>query len=93
MSYVYRFIDKDYRCLYVGFSDRENIYARMGDHFSSKGHLPKECYDSVARIDYKEYPNRSWGLRAETLYIHEYNPKYNTSKKRGNKKPTKVHKW
>ena len=75
MSYVYRFIDGKGNIIYVGKT--VNINNRMQQHFSDKGHLPKECYNSVAKIEYQKYKTESDSLIMETYYITKYSPKYN----------------
>ena len=74
MSYVYRFIDGKGNIIYVGKT--VNINNRMQQHFSN-GHLPKECYKSVALIEYQKYKTESDSLVMETYYITKYSPKYN----------------
>ena len=49
---------------------------RMQSHFT-KGHLPKECYRAVAKIEYQKYKTESDSLIMETYYITKYSPKYN----------------
>jgi excinuclease UvrABC nuclease subunit len=75
MSYVYRFIDGKGNIIYIGKT--VNINNRMQQHFSDKGHLPKECYNSVAKIEYQKYKTESDSLIMETYYITKYSPKYN----------------
>lgn len=75
MSCVYRFIDGKGNIIYVGKT--VNINNRMQQHFSDKGHLPKECYNSVAKIEYQKYKTESDSLIMETYYITKYSPKYN----------------
>ena len=74
MSYVYRFIDGKGNIIYVGKT--VNMDNRMQSHFT-KGHLPKECYRSVAKIEYQKYKTESDSLIMETYYITKYSPKYN----------------
>lgn len=74
MSYVYRFIDGKGNIIYVGKT--VDINNRMQQHFSN-GHLPKECYNSVAKIEYQKYKTESDSLIMETYYITKYSPKYN----------------
>lgn len=90
MSYIYRMIDKNYNCLYLGYTGREFLSSRMDEHFSSRGHLPKECYDSVARIDCRYFENDYLAKRNEVKHIKRYDPVYNTVHKRNNKKPMKI---
>ena len=75
MSYVYRFIDGKGNIIYVGKT--VNINNRIQQHFSNKGHLSKECYNSVAKIEYQKYKTESDSLIMETYYITKYSPKYN----------------
>ena len=74
MSYVYRFIDGKGNIIYVGKT--VNINSRMQQHFSN-GHLPKECYNAVCRIEYQKHKTESDALIMETYYITKYSPKYN----------------
>ena len=73
--YVYRFIDCEGNIIYFGKT--VNIDLRMQQHFSDKGHLPKECYRSVAKIEYQKHKTESDALIMETYYITKYSPKYN----------------
>lgn len=74
MAFVYRFIDSDRKVIYYGKT--VNLDTRIHNHFT-KGHLPQECYKSVARIEYQKYKTESDALIMETYYITKYNPKYN----------------
>ena len=73
--YVYRFLDGYGNIIYFGKT--VNIDLRMQQHFSDKGHLPKECYNSVAKIEYQKYKTESDSLIMETYYITKYSPKFN----------------
>ena len=74
MAYVYRFIDIRGNVIYYGKTlDMQN---RMKNHFT-KVHLPKECYQSVAKIEYQKYKTESDALIMETYFITKYSPKYN----------------
>ena len=75
MAYVYRFIDCEGNVIYFGKT--VNIDLRMGQHFSDKGHLSKQCYNSVAKIEYQKYKTESDSLIMETYYITKYSPKFN----------------
>lgn len=46
MYYVYKFLDKNDNILYVGKA--KELLRRLNGH----NHLPKECYDSVEKIEY-----------------------------------------
>ena len=74
MAYVYRFLDSTGNIIYIGKT--VNMDNRMQSHFT-KGHLPKECYRSVAKIEYQKYKTESDSLIMETYYITKYSPKYN----------------
>ena len=75
VSYCYRFKDINGNVIYVGKT--VDINKRMAQHFGGKGHLDKECYKSVARIEYQKYKTESDALIYETYYITKYSPKYN----------------
>ena len=79
MAYIYRFIDCDNNIIYVGKTS-QTLDKRMGQHFT-KGHLSKECYSSIARIEYQKYKTESDALVMETYYITKYDPKYNKLQK------------
>lgn len=90
MSYVYRFINKQNDCIYVGYTS-QHIATRIGSHLSSRGHLPQECYDEIYRIDYREYKDDYSARRDEVRYIQRYDPTYNTMhKRRKNVRPRKI---
>ena len=74
MAYTYRFIDKYGNVIYIGKT--VNMDLRMQSHFN-KGHLPKECYNSVCRIEYQKHKTESDALIMETYYITKYSPKFN----------------
>ena len=80
MSYVYRFIDEKGNIIYVGKT--VNINNRMQQHFSDKGHLPKECYREVAKIECIKWATKSDAQIMEVYYINKYKPKYNKQDKR-----------
>lgn len=76
--YVYRFIDTKNRVLYVGKT--VDMGRRMKAHFT-KGHLPKECYNSVAKIDCMKFKTEVDSLIAETYFINLYKPPFNKQNK------------
>jgi excinuclease UvrABC nuclease subunit len=79
MAYVYRFKDINNNIIYVG-KTAQTLDRRISQHLT-KGHLPKECYRNIARIEYQKYKTESDSLVMETYYITKYNPKYNTLQK------------
>ena len=79
MAYIYRFIDCDNNIIYIGKTS-QTLDKRISQHFT-KGHLPKECYSSIARIEYQKYKTESDALIMETYYITKDNPRYNKLQK------------
>lgn len=77
--YLYKFLDNKNQVIYVGKT--ENIKNRMMTHFTSSGHLPKECYQSVANILYTEFNSGVDMDIYEIYYINKYKSKYNTESK------------
>ena len=71
----YRFIDTMGKIIYVGSA--KNIDRRIHSHFSKSGHLPKKCYDSVARIEVCKCQDYATALAFEIYAISKYVPKYN----------------
>ena len=74
-SYVYRFIDGNKKVIYVGKTN--NLDKRYVQHFSKNGHLSKDCYNSVWKIEYIKVDSEINALLLETYYINKYRPKYN----------------
>jgi len=54
---------------------------RMNQHFT-KGHLPKECYSSVAKIECIKWKTKSDAQVMEVYFINKYKPKFNKQDKR-----------
>ena len=75
MAYIYRFIDSNNNIIYVGKTS-QTLDKRIGQHFT-RGHLPKQCYSCIARIEYQKYKTESDSLIMETYYITKYSPRYN----------------
>lgn len=73
-SYVYRFLNSNLEPIYVGKTN--NLDRRFKQHFT-KGHLPKECYDSVYSMEYIKVNSELNALLLETFYINKYRPLYN----------------
>lgn len=74
MAYVYRFLDTAYNTIYVGKT--VNIDRRIKDHFT-RGHLARECYDSVKVIEYIKVNTEADSLLVEQYFINKYHPRYN----------------
>ena len=49
---------------------------RIGQHFE-KGHLPKKCYKSIARIECIKWETKSDAQVMEVYFINKYHPIYN----------------
>ena len=79
LAYIYRFIDSNSNIIYVGKTS-QTLDKRIGQHFT-RGHLSRECYSSIARIEYQRYQTESDALIMETFYITKYNPKFNKLQK------------
>lgn len=67
MYYVYRFLDESENIIYVGKS-KQNLEQRFRGH----GHLPKQCYDLVHKIEFIECPTESDMSIKEIYYINKY---------------------
>ena len=79
---VYMFVRKNGEILYVGKSKR--LRKRLTEeHFTEKGHLPKECYNLTRRgkIIYHIFETEKEMSMAEIYFINKYMPKYNTDSK------------
>lgn len=74
-SYVYRFIDKNEKIIYIGKTN--NLDRRYKQHFNGYGHLSDSCYKSVWKIEYIKLDNEINALLLETYYINKYRPFYN----------------
>ena len=75
MAYTYRFVDANENIIYVGYTG-QSMAKRIGQHFE-KGHLPKKCYKSIARIDYIKWDTKSDAQVMEVYFINKYHPIYN----------------
>lgn len=75
LAYVYRFKDVYDKVIYVGYTG-QTLDKRIGQHFE-KGHLPRTCYNSIAKIEYIKYPTKSDAMIMETYFINKYKPTYN----------------
>ena len=70
--YVYRFLDKENKILYVG--QTTNMNSRMKAHFI---YQRKEYADKIEKVEYKEYDYRNEMSIYEIYYINKFVPKYN----------------
>lgn len=70
--YVYRFIDKNKKVIYVG-KTKQTLRTR----FYSHNHLPNECYQKVWYIEYIECPTEADMSMKEIYYINQEHSKGN----------------
>lgn len=75
MAYVYRFVDVDEKCSYVGYTG-QTLDKRISQHME-KGHLDKSCYNSIHKIEYKKYKTKADAQIFEVYYINKFKPRYN----------------
>ena len=78
--YVYKFIDKNDRCLYVGQTN--DLSRRIGQHLSLKsGKFNKNLIKDIKRIEYIKVDNRVVARQFEIYYINKYKPSLNRADK------------
>lgn len=76
----YRFLDTLERVVYVGSA--KNIDRRLKSHFGGKqGHLGKDVYDQVARVEICKCEDYPTALALEQYLINKYKPRYNSKDK------------
>ena len=79
----YKFMNDNAKVIYIGKS--KNISKRLSSHFrGKKGHLPKEVYDSTAKIEIIKTPDHATALALEQYLINKYKPRYNKIDKEHN---------
>ena len=78
----YRFINEYGKVIYAGSA--KNIDRRVHSHFSKSGHLPKECYQSVAIVEVTKTESYGKALDLEQYLINKYKPHYNKRDKSHN---------
>jgi len=78
-NFLYRFLNTQGVIIYVGKT--QNIENRMKTHFSSEGHLPKSCYEDVAKIEYIELHNKVEMDILELYFINKWKPFFNKKDK------------
>ena len=76
--YVYRFMDKNNKVLYVGRT--HDLKRRLRSHLSN-GHLPTDCYSSIYKIEYMMLENFADMALYEVYMINKFCPEYNTQDK------------
>lgn len=79
----YRFLDTLENVIYVGSA--KNIDRRLRSHFNGKqGHLGKEVYNQVARVEVCKCADYPTALALEQYLINKYKPRYNSKDKARN---------
>lgn len=73
MGFLYKFIDKSNDIIYIGKTDKNNIYERLRNH----NHLVQSCYKEIDKIFYSQCDNLSDLAILEPYFINIYHPKYN----------------
>lgn len=74
---VYKFLNDYNDVLYIGKT--VNINQRMFTHFGNSGHLGKDKYDQVTKIEYIICENNADMSIKEIYFINRYKPPFNTS--------------
>ena len=77
INYIYRFLNKNNEVIYIGKTET-NLNIRINGYIS-KGHLPKECYDEISKIQFLATTSKSMMDIKEIYYINVYKPKYSTN--------------
>ena len=75
MPFVYRFIDDKGNILYVGKT--KDLGARMAQHFGVNGHLSKQEYGQVMKVQYIEFPTENDIGIMERALIATWQPSFN----------------
>ena len=75
VRYIYRFIDINGNIIYVGKTN--NLKVRISNHLSTKGHLQKECYKEIYKIEFMVVTSDILMDIKELYYINLYKPKFN----------------
>ena len=75
---IYRFVDINKKLLYIGKA--KNLEERLSNH----NHLPIECYEKTAYIEYIEFPTMEDANIMERVLISMLKPPYNTEFKSNN---------
>lgn len=81
--YVYRFIDINGKCIYVG--ETNNMSRRMKEHITLKsGKFTKKSINQVQKIEYFKVKNKVEARQFEIYYINKYKPYLNKADKFNN---------
>lgn len=84
MHYVYQFLDANKQAMYVGITC--NLKGRLrAQHFTSNGHLPKECYQETEFVMYSECISPDDAKIRERYLINILAPKFNDKMNNGSK--------
>ena len=74
MFYVYRFLDKNEKIIYIGKTG--DMDSRIRNHIDS-GHLPLSCYKTIEKIEYIEVPTKVDMDILELYLINKFKPFFN----------------
>jgi excinuclease UvrABC nuclease subunit len=77
--YVYKFLDDNNNIIYIGKA--KNLNHRIINHFGKFGHLPKECYKNISKIEYCIFNTNTDMSIFEIYMINKYRPIYNIHSK------------
>lgn len=77
-GYVYRFLNKDEKKIYIGSCG--DLFKRLRQHFEH-GHLGDYCYNQVLYVDYAEFRSRTEAYMYEQYEIAKYQPEFNENGK------------
>ena len=72
---IYKFINNNDEIIYIGKA--EILENRINKKGHKSRHLPQECYDEIAVIQYTSFSTENDMDFAERYYIKKYKPKYN----------------
>lgn len=76
MYYIYRFLDKDQKDIYIGITG--DIKRRINQqHFKSTGHLDEQCYEETSYVVYSKCRSYDDARIKERYLINNNIPKYN----------------
>lgn len=84
MHYIYQFLDANEQVIYVGITC--NLKGRLrAQHFTSNGHLPKECYEETEFVIYSECISIDDAKIRERYLINVLAPKFNEKMNNGSR--------
>jgi predicted GIY-YIG superfamily endonuclease len=89
MHYVYKFLDAEEKPIYVGITG--NLKGRIrSQHFTSNGHLPKECYQEAEIVVYSECVSVDDAKIRGRYLINQLAPRFNDKMNNGSQFSFKI---